>query len=296
MLTARRLLRNTSFLMGLVVMVPVLACVIAPGLLAPYNPNEPVAAPLLHPSSHYLLGTDEVGRDLLSRLIWAARTDIGISFAAAFLAALVGTLVGLFGGFLGGATDTVVMRSTDVLLSFPSILLAVFVVAVFGHSDYVLIGALAVLFVGSWVRLARGLALSLRDRGYVESAEVSGAPTSHIIKWHLLPNARGPLVVGFALTAAYGLVAAATLSYLGLGIQPPNASWGVMLQSSFAFVFTDPLYGVLPGACVTLVAFAYTWIADGVDEVLGGTGAKQIAFAGLRVGATPAESEEITGA
>jgi peptide/nickel transport system permease protein len=279
----RRLLRNTSMRMGLVVLVPVLACVIAPGLLSPHDPNATLAQPLLSPSSRYLLGTDEVGRDLLSRLIWSARTDVGIGLAATSLAAVVGTCAGLCSGFRGGVVDTIVMRLTDVLLSFPSILLALFVVAVFGHSDLVLVAALAGLFLGSWVRLARGLALSLRDRAYVEAAEVSGARTWHIMRWHLLPNARGPLVVGFAMTAAYGVVAGATLSFLGLGIQPPNASWGVMLQSSFAYVFSDPLYGVLPGLCVTLVAFAFTWIADGVDEVVGGAGATQVAFPGLRL-------------
>lgn len=286
-MTARRLLRNVSFLMGLAVLVPVLLCVAVPGLLAPHSPDALIAQPLLPPSGRYLLGTDEVGRDLLSRLIWAARTDLGIGMASTSLAAVAGTAIGLCSGFRGGIVDTLVMRSTDVLLSFPSILLALFVVAVFGHSDLVLILALAGLFLGSWIRLARGLALALRDRAYVEAAEVSGARTWYIVRRHLLPNARGPLVVGFAMTAAYAVVAGATLSYLGLGIQPPAASWGVMLQSSFEFVFTDPLYGVLPGLCVTLVAFAFTWLADGVDEVVGGgSSAKQIGLPGLRMGRT----------
>jgi peptide/nickel transport system permease protein len=270
------LLRNVSFVMGLCVLVPVLVCAVAPGLLAPYSPNVTVAAPLLHPSVSHLLGTDEVGRDILSRLIWAARTDVGISLSAAALAFCVGTPVGLFAGYRGGATDVTIMRATDVLLAFPSILLAIFVIAVFGHGYPVLIGALALMFVASWSRLARGLAVQLRVRGYVEGAEVSGAHTWHIIRWHLLPNARGPLLVGLAMTASYALVSGATLSYLGLGVQPPTASWGVMLQSSFDYVFVDPLYGVLPGACVTLVALAYTWIADGFDEVVGGHGARRI--------------------
>jgi peptide/nickel transport system permease protein len=281
-MTIRRLLHNLSFAMGIAVLVPVLACVIAPGLLAPHPPNASVAAPLLSPSGRYLLGTDEAGRDILSRLIWAARQDVGISLAGSTSAAVLGVALGLFSGFRGSWIDAAIMRGTDVLLSFPSILLGIFVVVVLGHSEGVLIGALALLFLGSWVRLARGLAVSLRERGYVEASEVSGAGTWHIVRRHLLPNARGSLIVGYAMTSAFALVMASTLSYLGLGVQPPNASWGVMLQSSFAYVFTDPLYGLLPGTCVTLVALAYTWIADGVDEIAGGDGGRRIGVGGLR--------------
>jgi peptide/nickel transport system permease protein len=282
-MTRPPLLRNLSFVMGLCVLVPVVACVVAPGALAPDPPNASVAGPLLHPSASHLLGTDEVGRDILSRLIWAARTDVGISLAACAIAACLGVPAGLVAGFRGGLLDGGVMRATDVVLAFPSILLAIFVVAVFGHSDPVLVGALALMFVGSWIRLARGLAVALRVRGYVEGAEVSGAGTWHIMRWHLLPNARGPLLVGAAMTSAFALVAAATLSYLGLGVQPPTASWGVMLQSSFQYVFVDPLYGVLPGACVTLVALAYTWIADGIDEVSGAYGARRVGVGRMQV-------------
>lgn len=281
-MTTRRLLSNLSFLMGLAVLVPVVACVVAPGLLAPHAPNASIGPPLLHPSGSFLLGTDEAGRDILSRLIWAARRDVGISLAGSTLAAIAGTVVGLVSGLRGGVLDATLMRGTDVLLAFPTVLLGIFVVAVFGHSDGVLSLALALLFVGSWIRLARGLAVSLRERGYVEFAEVSGASTWQIMRRHLLPNARGTLIVGFAMTSAYALVLAATLSYLGLGVQPPDPSWGVMLQSSFAYVFSDPLYGLLPGTCVTLVALAYTWIADGVDEVAGGVGGRQIGIAGPR--------------
>jgi peptide/nickel transport system permease protein len=172
-------------------------------------------------------------------------------------------------GFFGGLFDMSVMRVTDVMLSFPSILLALFVITVFGRSLTVLILALAVLFLPGFIRLARSLGLSLRNRGYVEASEVAGASSVHVVWWHLLPNATGPLLVGAAATASWALVAAATLSYLGLGTQLPDPSWGNMLQSAFGYLFQTPWYGIIPGVCITLVALAYTWIADGIEEVTG---------------------------
>jgi peptide/nickel transport system permease protein len=212
-----------------------------------------------------LLGTDEVGRDIVSRLIWAARADVGLGLAATTLSALIGVPLGILSALVGGAFNALVMRTTDVLLSFPSILLAVFVVAVFGHGNLMLIAALALIFLSAWIRLARGMAIDAMSRGYVEAAEVSGAGPLHVMTWHVLPSAFGTLLVGYALAAATALTVTSSLSYLGLGVQPPTASWGVMLQSSVAYVYVDPLYAILPGLCVTLVALAYTWVADGIN-------------------------------
>lgn len=250
---------------GLLVLLGVAVCIAVPGLIAPYPPNDSVGAPLQTPSEDFLLGTDEVGRDIVSRLIWAARADVGLGLAATTLSALIGIPLGMLAALVGGPFNTFVMRTTDILLSFPSILLAVFLVAVLGHGNLVLIGALALIFVSAWIRLARGLAVSAMSRGYVEAAEVSGAGPIHVMTWHVLPSAYGTLLVGYALAAATALTVTSSLSYLGLGVRPPTASWGVMLQSSVAYVYVDPLYAVLPGVCVTVVALAYTWVADGIN-------------------------------
>jgi peptide/nickel transport system permease protein len=250
---------------GLVVLTGVAACIAAPGLVAPHPPNASLGAPLEPPSADFMLGTDEVGRDIASRLIWAARADVALGLAATTLSLLVGVPLGILSAIVGGRLSAVVLRMTDILLSFPSILLAVFLVAVFGHGNLVLIAALALIFLSAWVRLARGLAISAMSRGYVEAAEVSGAGALHVMTWHVLPNAFGTLLVGYALAAATALTLTSSLSYLGLGVQPPTASWGVMLQNSVAYIYVDPLYAVLPGMCVTLVALAYTWVADGVN-------------------------------
>lgn len=253
-------------------LAPFVLLAIWPGVVAPHDPNALLAAPFEPPSRHYLLGTDEAGRDLFSRLIWGARADIGISLISTLLAGVVGTAVGLFAGYVGSVADVVVMRLTDVVLSFPSILLAIFLITVVGRGAVIMVGAIVLLFIPGFVRLARGLALSLRGRGYVEASVISGGRAWHVILRHILPNAAGPLLVGLALTAATSLLLAASLSYLGVGLQPPTSSWGSMLQSSFQWLFQAPLYGVMPGVCITLVALAYTWLADGLQRTIGAGG------------------------
>jgi peptide/nickel transport system permease protein len=261
---------NRSLQLGLLVLTPFLLMVLFPGAIAPHGPNELLGAPFQRPSSHYLLGTDEVGRDLLSRLIYGARTDLGISLGATIVAAVLGTLIGLLAGYVGSFADVLAMRATDVVLSFPSILFAIFLITIVGRGSFVLAAALVVLFIPAFVRLSRGLAIGLRERGFVEASVVSGGGPFHVLTRHLLPNAAGPIIVGCALTASTSLLTAASLSYLGVGVQPPTSSWGNMLQTSFQWLFQDPLYGVMPGVCITLVALGYTWVADGVQHAMGG--------------------------
>jgi peptide/nickel transport system permease protein len=220
---------NRMLKLGIALILPFAICALIPGLIAPHPPDLTLAAPLLPPSGQYLLGTDEVGRDLLSRVIYAARVDLGISVSATVLATVVGSAIGLFAGYRGHAWDSIVMRSTDVLLAFPSILLAIFVLTIFGRTELVLIIALAILFVPGFIRLSRGLAVGIRESAFVSASEISGGHSLHVIRRHILPNASGPLLVGASLTAATSLLAESSLSYLGLGLPPPTPSWGNML-------------------------------------------------------------------
>ena len=263
-----RLRRYRPLLPGLLLLLPFAIIAIVPGWIAPHGPNELIDSPFLRPSGTYLLGTDEVGRDELSRLIWAAHTDLKISLASTVVAALIGIFIGLASGYRGGLIDSVVLRASDVMLAFPSLLLAIFLVAVFGSGDLVLITALALLFVPGFIRVSRGLALALRTRAFIESSLISGGGTRHVVWRHLLPNAAGPLLVAISLTASYALLAAATLSYLGLGTQIPTASWGNMLQTAFNWVFGDAWLGLFPGVCIVLVSLGYTTLASGIERVL----------------------------
>jgi peptide/nickel transport system permease protein len=260
---------NRRLQIGLVLLVPFLLLALLPGLFAPHGPNELIGVPFAKPSTTYWLGTDDLGRDTLSRLIYAAREDLKISLSSTAISAVGGVLIGLLAGYRGGFVDAMVLRATDVMLAFPSILLALFLIAIVGQSDKVVILALALLFLPGFVRLARGLALSIRQRGFVEASALSGGGPLHIVRRHMLPNALGPILVGFALTASYALLATATLSYLGLGTKLPNPSWGNMLQEAFGFMFLDWWAGIFPGACIVLVSLGYMLVAGGVEDALG---------------------------
>lgn len=251
-------------LAGLVVLVPFLVMCIAPGLLAPHGPLEIVDLPLLGPSSKYPLGTDEVGRDLLSRSIYAARTDIFVSLASAALAFTVGVAIGLYSGYTGGIPDTLTMRTVDVLLSFPTIVLALFLITIFGREQWVQIVAIGLVMMPSTARFSRGEGLVLRNRGYVEASRISGGKRLHILIRHVLPNALPTLLLAASVLASSAVLISASLSYLGLGAQPPHPSWGNMLRSAYGVVYDAPLYGVGPGVCISLAASAYILLGEGL--------------------------------
>jgi peptide/nickel transport system permease protein len=291
----RWLHRNPRLLIGLLLLTPFMIAAAAPGLIARYSPTDLVSAPFEPPSSEFRLGTDELGRDILSRLVFAARTDIKISLGATLLAALIGISIGFWVGYRGGWLSTLALRATDVMLAFPSILLALFLVAVVGPSDWIIILALTILYAPGFARFSRGMAMSLRERAFVEASVISGAPSRYVIWKHLLPNAIGPTLVGVALTAAYTLLAAATLSYLGLGTPPPAPSWGNMLQASFGTVFQDWRYGIWPGLCIVIVALGYMLVSEGIEAAVQRSGSAGAAVAVDTTGTAPTTATGATG-
>jgi len=259
---------NRKLQIGLLILAPFVVAAIIPGQLAPHRPDTLLDSPFLPPSWHYLLGTDESGRDILSRLIYSARADLAISLSATLIAAVIGVALGLAAGYRGGNWSTVCLRVTDVRLAFPSLLLALFLIAVVGPSDSIVVIALVILYIPGFMRLSRGLALQLRERSFIEASHISGGGPLYIVRRHLVPNAMGPLLVGISLTAAYSLLAAATLSYLGLGAPPPAPSWGSMSQQAYNYLFQDWSYGIMPGACILIVSFAYLLISAGIDDAI----------------------------
>jgi peptide/nickel transport system permease protein len=287
--------RNIRLQIGLLLLAPFILAALFPGLIATHSPTDLLDAPFASPSSDLWLGTDEVGRDTFSRLVYSARTDLKISLGATFIATFIGVAIGLLAGYRGGFLSTVTLRLTDVMLAFPSILLALFLVAVIGPSDYIVMLALTILYIPGFTRFARGMAISLRERAFVEASVISGARPFYVMRRHLLPNAIGPLLVGVSLTAAYTLLAAATLSYLGLGTPPPAPSWGNMLQASFNYVFQDWQYGIWPGLCIVIVALAYVLISEGIEVAVqrsGSAGASAVVDA---PGSTPITAGGTTG-
>jgi peptide/nickel transport system permease protein len=261
---ARRSLRFNPTVAGLVLLAPFVSFALFPGLFAPHDPFKIVNLPLLAPSSEHWLGTDEIGRDLLSRVIHASRNDLLVSVLSAAVAFTLGTVFGLLSGFVGGLFDTVSMRAVDVFLSFPTVVMALFLITVFGRDAWVQVFAIALVMTPSMARFARGEGIVLRSRGYVEASRVSGGSRRHILFRHLLPNAMPTLLVAASVLASAAVLIAASLSYLGLGAQPPAASWGNMLRSAFGVVYDAPLFGIGPGVSISVVAGAYVLIGEGL--------------------------------
>jgi peptide/nickel transport system permease protein len=264
-----RRFRRHRMAMGasIVLLLLVLAAICAP-LIAPHDPTQISSAIMKGPSSDHLLGTDEVGRDLLSRLLYAMRFSLVACVVATALAVIVGTTIGLFSGYLGGAYDNVLMRLTDTALAFPGLLLAMGIVGVLGPGIRNATLALAVAFTPTFVRLVRGEVLQMRREPYMEAAEVAGVRGRVVVWRHVLPNTRAPVVVQTLMTMALALLAEGALSFLGLGVQPPDASLGTLLQRGFSFIERSPRLIIVPGLTITLLAWCFNAIADGLRDAL----------------------------
>jgi peptide/nickel transport system permease protein len=255
---------SPTLLAGLVILGLFVIVAIFPGLFAPHDPRATASIPLSPPGGTNLLGTDEVGRDILSRVIYSARTDVPVSIAAGVLAAIGGAGFGLVSGYVGGIFDTAAMRIVDIGLAFPTVVLALFLIIVLGRGEGTEILAIALVMMPSMARFSRGAALALRPRAFVEASRTSGASVRHIVWRHILPNALSPLLVAASVLASAAVLLSASLSYLGLGTQPPTPSWGQMLGSAFDVVYQAPLYGVVPGVCIVLLSGAYVLIGHGL--------------------------------
>jgi peptide/nickel transport system permease protein len=254
---------------GLVVAVAfVLAAVFAP-LVAPYSASATDFAATLAPPfhRHHLLGTDELGRDQLSRIIWGSRASIQAGVLATLLAMVVAVPIGIVAGYYRGWTDPVIARITDVLLAFPFLVVAVGLAAILGPSLTNATIALGVGAVPGLIRVARGEALALREEDYVRAAVANGASDLGILSRHVLPNMLSTLIVQATVTIPGAIIGEAVLSFLGLGVQPPTPSWGVMLHDAQSFLSQAPRLAVYPGLAIVVAAFAFNLLGDGVRDV-----------------------------
>lgn len=265
----RRLLRNPKGAFGLVVLLTLLLIAVVAPLVAPYNPNEiHLLNQLSPPSPQYLLGTDEVGRDVLSRMMYSARPALGAGVVTVALAALVGALTGLLAGYRAGAFDALMMRLWDVLLAFPAIFLAIGIVSVLGPGWINAILAIAILNMPVFSRLVRASTLAVRNREFVAAAYATGCTDQRIMLRHVLPSCLAPLVVQVAIAVPEAILIEATLSFLGLGSQPPEASWGNMLSAAQGYLYRSPSYALFPGLAITLVVVGMNFFADGLQDSL----------------------------
>jgi peptide/nickel transport system permease protein len=266
--TFRYVLTHVNGAAGLfIVTVMVLAAVLAP-LLAPYDPGALVNKPLLGPSAAHWLGTDSLGRDVLSRLMWGARSSLTGGVLATLIAIVVAVPVGITAGYFRGWWDTVVMRATDVSLAFPFIVLAVWLAAALGPS---LTNAALVIGISQMpqqIRIARGETLALREMDYVTAAQTDGGRSFFIMRRHVLPNVMNTVVVQAALILPFAIITLAMLSFLGLGVQPPTADWGVMLTQAQTYASKDLLLAVVPGLTIFLAAVGFNLLGDSLRDAL----------------------------
>lgn len=264
-----RTLRNPIGMFGASVLGLLVICAVGAPIIAPYSPIEQHAgAELRPPSAEYLLGTDNLGRDLLSRIIYGSRASLLVGIVAVGLGAGIGLATGLAAGYFGGTVDTVIMRFYDALLSFPAILLGIGVVSVLGTGMLSVAYALAIASLPGFARLMRSRVLAERERDYVLAARCCGAPDQRIMWLHVLPNAVAPLLIQVSLAMGFAVLAESALSFLGLGTQPPDPSWGAMLNESRAYLRQAPWYGVWPGVALALLLLGLNFLADALRDAL----------------------------
>ncbi|HEV8631366.1 MAG TPA: ABC transporter permease [Thermoanaerobaculia bacterium] len=260
---------RTGLLGGALMVGVVLLTALAGPLVAPYPP----AAQLLElrlapPSAAHPLGLDELGRDVLSRLLFGARVSVAVGFAVVILAGSLGTLVGALAGYVGGAVDALLMRATDVVLAFPGILLAIALVAMLGPAlAHVVIALAAIGWVG-YARLVRGQVLKIREEEFVLAARAAGVPGSRVLLRHVLPNVLPLLLVQATLGMAGAVLAEAGLSFLGLGQPPPGASWGAMINTGRAHLLDAPHVALFPGLAIVWTVLGLNFLGDGLIAAL----------------------------
>jgi peptide/nickel transport system permease protein len=265
----RRLFRNRSAVFGAIVVALILFCAIFAPFVAPYSPTAIHSADsLMPPSWKHLLGTDDIGRDLLSRIIFGARVSIMVGVVSIGLATLLGIPLGVISGFYGGATDSIIMRLMDVLLAFPALVLALFIMAVLGPSAFNAMIAIGVVYTPNFARLIRANVLSIREMTYVEAARAIGFSRLHIMFREILPNCIAPVIVQASLGVAYAILVEAALGFLGLGVQPPTPSWGAMLSEGRILLKRAPWYATFPGLAIFFSVLALNLLGDGLREAL----------------------------
>ena len=268
----RKFAKNKLAVAGAAFLIFIISAAILAPVIAPYAyETQDLTKRLVPPGgAENLLGTDRVGRDLLTRLLYGAQVSLLVGFASVLGSITIGTVVGAVAGYFGGIIDAILMRFVDIVLSIPQIFLLITLVTIFKPGVDKLIIIFAVLGWTTTARLVRGEFLSLRTREFVLASKTIGTKSFKIIFSHILPNAIGPIIVSATLSVGGVILAESTLSYLGLGIQPPTASWGNMLQDAqnFTILLKSPWYPLLPGSLILLTVLAFNFVGDGLRDAL----------------------------
>lgn len=273
-ITSRRLRKSNTAVFGLVVVVFLVLVAAFADVLAPYSPTDTNPdVTFASPSSAHWLGTDQLGRDMLSRIIHGSRVSLTIGLSSVVLAIFVGVPLGVIAGFYGGKFDTLIMRAMDVILSFPVILLAIIIMVMFTPTDgfwgiVKVTGAVAIVRVPIYARLVRGSVLSIKEKEYIEACRALGQRDPLVLIRHILPNCLAPIIVAGTLSVATAIIVEASLSFLGVGVQPPTPSWGWDLKANVPWIQESPWLALCPGFAIFITVLSFNLFGDGMRDAL----------------------------
>jgi ABC-type dipeptide/oligopeptide/nickel transport system permease subunit len=265
----RALLGNRVTILGLVIVVAALLLALVGPFLNPFDPNDvnPLGR-LQGPSAKHWLGTDQFGRDILSRIISGAAVSLGVSVSAVAAAMVLGVSLGTLAGYFGGLIDDILMRIVDIVMAFPYIVLAIALAAALGPSTSNVVLIIAIIRLPMFARVSRGAVLAIRENDFVSAARALGSPQWRVILRHILPNSLTSIVVVAALSIAAAINTEAAISFLGLGISPPQASWGNMLADAQNYILTVPSLGIAPGVVISVTVLGFQLFGDGLRDLL----------------------------
>ena len=256
-------------MVGLAIIVLMLVMAVFAPWLSPDSPyHQDLYAVLSPPSAKHWLGTDNLGRDLLSRVIYGARVSLFIGIVSTVISCTIGVAVGLVAGFLGGIVDSIIMRVTDAFLCFPPLVFILVMAAALGPGIYNIILSFAVFGWTGFARIMRGQVLLVRELSFIEASRSAGVAPFRLMWRHVLPNALTPIIVAASITVGTAILVAAGVSFLGVGVQPPTASWGGELRVGFTYVQSVPLFSIAPGLMISLAVVAFNFVGDGLRDAL----------------------------
>ncbi len=268
-ITFKRISKNKGALIGMFIVFAIIIIALAAPLIAPYDPyKQDLLSSLEGPSLRHPFGTDIFGRDVLSRLIYGARTSVSISFLSVIIAIFMGAIAGTLAGYFGGVIDEVLMRFLDILMAFPDILLAIAIVAALGPGKSNLIIAIAVYSFPQFARVMRASVLTVKNNEYIEAAKAIGESNMSILIRYVVPNALAPIIVQATLRMATAILTISGLSFLGLGVKPPEAEWGTDLAMARVYLEIAPHLGIFPGIALFLTVMGFNLFGDGLNDAL----------------------------
>ncbi len=251
---------------GALILVIFLLAAIFAHWLSPYDPNEMTLNMMSAPSSQHFFGTDDLGRDLFSRIIWGTQISLFVGFITVAISLIFGVFLGIWAGYYGGWIDMIIMRYIDLQWAFPNFIIAVYLVAVFGTGLLNIILAISLAFLDDFARIARSMVLSLKEQPFIEAARAQGTSDLNIMLKHILPNSMGPIIVQASVSISYAILGEASLSFLGLGVGVNTPTWGLILADGRSFISQAWWLGVFPGLAIMLVVLAINFIGDAIRD------------------------------